>query len=221
MLATAHQELAAWLAGVADESPGNLQLVEGTQSGDEVVRLRLGHVLKDDPTEGGRRPDTTPLVIRYVVSLQASPLAALSFLERFVSGLRGRTRTNLRLDIDPFDVVPRLDPGEVGVVIDVAAAVAADILDAPLVTRPMVLDTGGLRRFGGVVHGHGLPLAGAQVVLSSVTSAVRTNAKGEFSFSAVPAHPPVQKLSVQVKGRTFHADADVTAAEPVVINCDL
>ena len=79
-----------------------------------------------------------------------------------------------------------------------------------------------LQSLEGVVLGpQELPVVGARVELPALRLSTRTDSKGGFRFSAVPAQPASKLLRVTAKGRELSVQTEADAGrQPMVIHFD-
>lgn len=97
-------------------------------------------------------------------------------------------------------------------------------LDTPLVRGPLVIQATPLTSLHGVVVGPGgIPLAGARVELPGLQLHKSTDAKGRFSFSAVPGYPLMGQLVVKARGRELQLSVEqsTSRSEPLLIQFDI
>jgi hypothetical protein len=80
----------------------------------------------------------------------------------------------------------------------------------------------GAHAFVGVVVGPGnVSIADAMVELPSLALATRTDPRGRFRFSAVPAGSAVLQIRVRAKAQEFPFTVDSSAPQPVTLKLDL
>jgi hypothetical protein len=74
---------------------------------------------------------------------------------------------------------------------------------------------------GGVLMGpNDIPIANARVELPAYHLASRTDAKGHFSFAALPGKSTVRRFLIRARGRDFAVDVERKAGdqEPLIIH---
>lgn len=89
------------------------------------------------------------------------------------------------------------------------------------VRHPLVARATPVASLEGVVLGPGdIPLVGARVDVPGLTTRTQTDAYGRFSFSMLPAEPPVKQLRVRAKGRELQVTVEPSSDQPIVIHFD-
>jgi hypothetical protein len=168
---------------------------------------------------GGREPFR--FRVRHVAVPGGRPDAAAEVLDRIVVAAVAAGQPTIVLEpLSPqlwlaLGVTPRL-----ALTLDVAASVVPPSPEQPLVREPLRVDGRPVVPLRGRIVGPGdVPLAGIHVQLASTGAATYTDARGQFSFGAVPAGLSAQ-LRLRVKQRSLSADVGAPSSEPVVIHCD-
>ncbi|MSP13085.1 MAG: carboxypeptidase regulatory-like domain-containing protein [Chloroflexi bacterium] len=92
------------------------------------------------------------------------------------------------------------------------------------VRRPLVIKAAIMIPFHGqVLTTNDIPLAGAVVELPALQVSTRADVNGYFRFSAVPAAPPIQQVTVKAKGQAQNFTVNQAASdhELLVIHFDI
>lgn len=93
---------------------------------------------------------------------------------------------------------------------------------APPVTSALRVESVGAQAFHGVVMGPGdVSIADALVEVPSLALATRTDPRGHFRFSAVPAGSTALQVRVRAKAQEFPFTVDSSAPQPVTLKLDL
>lgn len=93
---------------------------------------------------------------------------------------------------------------------------------APPVTSALRVQSVGSQSLVGVVVGPGdVSIADAMVEVPSLALATRTDPRGRFRFSAVPAGATALQVRVRAKSQEFPFTVDSSAPQPVTLKLDL
>ncbi len=223
MIEDADQHLKDWALTVLESTEVSLASPGVIEAG-PVVSIYLTDILPAPRTSTSRRlPLQTSL--RYLVTAWAdSPEAEHRLLGQLVFAAMEHPEFEVELAAQPaefwlaFGIPPR----------------PAFMLRLPVQVERPEPQTGRIRhpvdvRFspavslaGRLVGPEDVPLSGAQIELASLHLTTRTDAKGRFRFSAVPAKPDTKELFIRLKGteRRVTVAHGTDAAQPLVIRFD-
>jgi hypothetical protein len=223
-VAAATARLVAWLESVAGVP------VRTGPPGSEGETVLSAYALALLPaqelrTSGGSQP--LRFQVRFLVSAQGPVDGATRTLDRVL--VASVDAADLPIQLKPLaaELWTALGaPPRPAFLVDLPAKVERRGPMVPRVRMPLQVRDVALRGVDGQVIGAGdVPLSGVRVELASTGAATYTNARGGFTFSAVPADEPV-RLLLTAKGRALWAefaaaDAHDPGAGPLVIHCDL
>lgn len=215
------ERLRAW----AQEVTGGAEITLGPPADDasgEGVSLYLLDLMNVPPARTGSRPPRQA-VLRYLVSAWSEePTSAHRLLEElFFSAVE---TPDVEVESEPLDphlwaalgVAPQ--PGFV-IRVPVRRERAREAI--PLVREILAIDVVPITYLRGTVLGpRDLPLPGVRVELPSLNLATRTDPRGFFQFSSVPAREGTRTLRLEGKGRAMVVTAEV-GEEPIVIHFPL
>lgn len=94
--------------------------------------------------------------------------------------------------------------------------------EVKLVRQPLIVHTTPMIGLRGVLLGPGdLPIVGAYIEISSLDIYTRTDNRGQFYFSGLPAQPRAQKLTIRAKKRAMQVTVEPSDDQPVIIRFDI
>jgi hypothetical protein len=223
MIDQVDKRIAEWVENVLDGATVSLHPPDDAQSGQGVSLYLLELADSPPPRSTGRPP--LQLSLRYLVTTWAEePKEAHRLLGELVFAGMGSSEFDIELDPIPVDLWASLG----------VAPRPSFILRTPLrmerpepevkyVRQPLVVRTVSITSLRGTVLGpDDVPLVGALVEIPALELFTRTDAKGVFSFSTLPAEPLVEQVLVRAKGREFSVTVDQPVSEdrPLVIRID-
>jgi hypothetical protein len=210
-------ELLGWLGAAA--GPADVELGPPLPAGAArpVVRVHLLDVLGREPVRGGQDV-AHHAELRYLVTAGGdTPAAAHVLLGRLLEAALGHAGGVLeREPPGPLLWLAFGVPPQPCFVLRVPHVLREDTGDAPPVTRPLRVRTGGLGQLVGTVRaGAGVPVPYAQVRMGPVVAV--TDGRGAFRLPV--AGDPAGPLAVALKGRPVRAAVTGvgTAADPYVV----
>lgn len=222
MIEDVDQHLKDWARTVVKDVAVSLTIPFGAEA-EEGVGLYLLDLAHAPPPRTAKRPPLR-ISLRYLVTTWAKdPERAHSLLGQLV--FAAMDSTEFEVDLDPvpvavwraFGVPPRPS-----FVLRVPLQRERPEPAVTLVRAPLVVEASPVQSLQGVVLGpQELPVVGARVELPALRLSTRTDSKGGFRFSAVPAQPARQLLRVTAKGRELSVQTEANGGqEPMVIHFD-
>jgi uncharacterized protein DUF4255 len=201
LIESTDRHLTQWIATVLEGTDVSLAAPSDSAPG-QGISLYLME-LRNAPASRGAKTPPLQISLGYLVTAWSpDPEEAHRLLGTLV--FAALDNSELEVDLAPpspglwsaFGVVPRPS-----FLLHVPLRQARPEIKAKPVLQPLVLQKAGIRRLDGLLLGpHDIPLADAQVELPALQLAVRTDSKGRFSFSTVPAEPPPGRFRVLAKG---------------------
>lgn len=194
------------------------------ESVDAQVTLHLFQIVPDLPPRNLQRAPLQ-VVLRYLVTAQAGTTEKA---HRMLGELVFAAMESPEFQVD-FDPLPAEFWLALGVIPQPAFVLRVPLVrereqpSAPLVRQPVVRATS-MAVLQGVVLGiDDLPVAGAVVEVPDLNLRHKTDGRGRFRFTAVPAEPPVRLLRILAKGRETDValDPGIPASEPHIIRLQL
>ena len=222
MLEQVDRRLREWVTSTLEGVDVSLDL-PGAKVKGPTVGLYLFELCRTPPARTTKRPPLQ-LSLRYLVTAQeARPEASHRLLGELM--LAAMQDAELEVESEPVPLAFWTafgTPPRPAFVLRVNLRVERDEPTAPLVRKPIRVDTAPLSGLEGLVLGPGdTPLAGAVVELPELRRLTETDHKGRFSFASVPSGRCA--LRVRAKGReTTVTPSELTAhdGEPMIIRFD-
>jgi hypothetical protein len=175
------------------------------------VSIHLLDLVEGPMPRGVRRPTVLQMSLRYLVTTWAKD-------ERAAHRLLGELafaaidHEDFELDLEPL---PSSFWEAVGVTPRPHVLLRVPVRrerPEPVVKRveePLVVHTTGMTKLEGVIVGPGdVPVPDAFIELPELQRYTRSDGKGRFAFSGLPADPPVGKVRIHAKGRDFSLRPD-------------
>lgn len=214
----ATEDLVAWMRDAAEVpveagSPGDVE------TGKPVVLAWPLELRPDQEARGaGQRPPMR-LILRCLVFASGAPGEASRLLDRvLVAAAAAVDRVAVFEPPLPqmwqaFGIAPRPS-----LYFDVPLQIARSTPIAPLVRRPMQVQTMAMLALHGRVVGPGdVPLSDMRVELAATGHSAQTDSEGHFMLGGVPADEPA-RLRVRGRGQHLLAEVHTPSTDPVVIH---
>ncbi|HEV2914247.1 MAG TPA: hypothetical protein VGX92_13300 [Pyrinomonadaceae bacterium] len=224
MIDQVDRRLEDWIGSTLDQVEVSL-LPPGESATGRGVNLYLMELINNPPARGLRRPPVQ-MMLRYLVMTRADkPEDAHRMLGDLVIAALENPEFEVELEPLPvavwtaFGVAPRPC-----FVLRVPLRHERPEKLAPSVKHPLVVKQSPLRSLHGQVLGpESIPIMNARVELPALQLSTRTDSRGRFHFSAVPAEPRVKLLRVLAKGREYSITTEQAERdhEPFVINLQM
>jgi hypothetical protein len=221
MIDEVDRQLAAW---VADVLPGATVSLDAPSA---VATADVGlHLFEVSDLPAARGIERAPLQVRlgYLVTTGGSDVAAAhARLGSLLFAALQHADYDVRFpgDMAAYWAAAGVPP-QLGFVLTVPLRQDLDADTAPPVTSALRVESVGAHAFVGVVVGPGnVSIADAMVELPSLALATRTDPRGRFRFSAVPAGSAVLQIRVRAKAQEFPFTVDSSAPQPVTLKLDL
>lgn len=222
MIEAVDQRLKDWAGSVIQGTPISLTAPSASDTG-RGIGLYLMDLVHAPPPRTVKRPPLR-ISLRYLVTTWAEkPEEAHGLLGQLVFAAMDSSEVEVELDPVPvsvwraFGVAPR--PSFV-----LRVPLQQERLEpaVQLVRAPLKVDTSPVQSLQGVVLGpNEIPLVGARVELPGLRLSTRTDSKGRFHFSTVPAEPSAKLLRITAKGRELSVKTEGDAGrDPIVIQFD-
>lgn len=219
MIEQVDRRLREWIQRVLDVPVPSLSPPSDARTGRGVSLYLLELADRPPPRGGGRRP-SLQLSLRYLVTTWADdPEEAHRLLGELVFAAMEQAEFEVELDPVPaatwaaFGVKPQ--PSFV-----LCVPLRRERLEPPakLVREPVVIRETLMTTLRGIVLGpDDAPLARAVVEIPSLQLSTRTDLKGQFTLSNVPAEPRTKSLRVRAKGRELDIAVEQPASEDQVV----
>lgn len=222
MIEEVDQRLKDWAGTVIKDTPVSLAAPSASDTG-RGVGLYLMDLAHAPPPRTVKRPPLR-ISLRYLVTTWAEqPEEAHGLLGQLVFAAMDSAEFEVDLDLVPvsvwraFGVAPRPS-----FVLRVPLQRERPEPEVKLVRGPLEVETSPVQSLQGVVLGpQEVPLVGARVELPALRLSTRTDSKGRFHFSTVPAGPSAKLLRITAKGRELSVKTEGDAGrEPMVIQFD-
>ncbi len=219
MIREIDEGLERWVASVVGETVSVSLAPPSIPANKSSVGLYLLEI-SEIPPASGSKPAPYQVELRYLVTTNApDPKDEHELLESLIFAAMERPET--KVDLRPlssaewsaFELAPRpcfsmRVPLRKERVVPIAKRVMSE----------MVLKTGRLRTFGGVILGPSdIPLPDAEIELTATKTKTRTDHTGKFEFGATPISEEVE-LIVRVKGTTRRVRA--STSKPLIIRLE-
>lgn len=221
MIQQLDQQLAGW---VNDVLPGATVTLEGPAAAPSAdVGLHLFEVTDLPSARGEQRP---PLQVElgYLVTTNGADVGrAHDALGALLFAALQHPDYDVRFpkDMAAYWAAAGVPP-QPSFVLAVPLRQAVDLQQAPPVTSALRVQSVGSQALVGVVVGPGdVSIADAMVEVPSLALATRTDPRGRFRFSAVPAGPTALQIRVRAKSQEFPFTVDSSTPQPVTLRLDL
>jgi hypothetical protein len=219
-------QLKTWV----EEAIGITQVVFAPPVGalDDTVEAQVSfHLFQIVPDLPPRSMQRAPLqiILRYLVATQA---ATTEKAHRMIGELVFAAMENPAFQVD-FEPLPAEFWLALGVIPQPSFVLRVPLVrereqpSAPLVRHPVVRSTSMAVLHGVVLSGEDIPVPGAVIEVPDLNLRQKTDTRGRFKFTAVPADPPVRHVRVYAKGRETDVklDPEASASEPHIIRLHL
>jgi hypothetical protein len=217
------RQLRTWVGSVLTGSTVTLSAPDGGATG-SGISLYLIQIANRPPARGGPKRPPLRLSLSYLVTTWADdPEDAHRMLGELAFAAMDHADYEVELTPVPLAVWSALGAApRPSFVLRVEIARERPTIAPPIVRASPVLQSSAAVSIHGIVAGPGgVPIMGARVECPALGLATRTDAKGRFRFSAVPADPPPE-LRVVAKGqqRVVKADRRTANGDPLMIAFD-
>lgn len=94
--------------------------------------------------------------------------------------------------------------------------------ETKLVRQPLIANMSPMISLHGTLLGPGnIPIVGASIEIPSLDIYTRTDRRGQFHFSGLPAEPRAKPLTIRAKRRVMQVTVEPTDDQPVIIRFDI
>ncbi len=220
-VAAATADLAGWLRDAVG-TPVRIGPPTAIETGDPVVATWPLELRPDHEARGTGQPMPMRLILRCLVCASGAVDEATRLLDRVLVAAAAAIDRVAVLEPPPpatwlaFGVAPRP-----ALLFDVPLQIARRGASAPLVRRPMQVETMSMLALRGRIVGPGdIPLGDMRVEVASTGHTTHSDPNGEFVLAGVPSGEPA-RLRVRGRGRYLLAEIDTPSTDRVVIHCDI
>ncbi|MCP5117259.1 MAG: carboxypeptidase regulatory-like domain-containing protein [bacterium] len=223
MIDETDQRLSDWVNSVLADVKVSLASPE-TQPKGKVVSLYLLDLAPVPSARGGRKIPPLQIALRYLVTAWADkPAVAHRLLGDLAFAAMEEEGFEVASEAPPVEVWQSLGlPPRPSFILKTIVRKARPQPEEPYVrVEPTVDSTPAVPLFGVVTGPGDVPLMGARVEHPTLNLNTRTDSKGRFRFTTVPAAPPsLLKVTAKGKEQSVTADPRSLAGEPLVIHFD-
>jgi hypothetical protein len=215
--------LVQWAGTVLPRADVSLERPQDERAG-SGVSIHLLDLVANPLPRANRKPTLLRMSLRYLVTTWADdPRAAHKLLGELAFAAMEEADFDVELEPLPaafweaLGVSPRAH-----LLLRVPVRRQSDEPAPKLVEKPLVVHATDLTTLEGVIVGpKDVPVPDAFVELPALQRFTRSDGNGRFSFTGIPAEPPVKNLLVHTKGRDFAIDRDSSSdGRPLVIELE-